>query len=150
MAETRQGPPGGKKQRPRNLPRWASWLLALGIIFGAAGLIWQSLPGGGFSTDLTRIGQGEPIGVLTHETANPTSMGIMDQLDGLSEEERAGVSFIVADLGTPEGQAFAEQYGVSTAGVLMFFDGEGAFQDALAPPRDASEIRDMAQEVVDN
>ncbi len=139
---------GGKgRKQPKNLPRWASWLLGLAIIFAAVGLIWQSLPGTGFATDLERVGQGEPIGVLTHETANPTSMGVMDELDALDREAVGGMEFLVADLGTPQGQAFAEEHGAGQPGILLLFDGEGEVRAALAPPEDREEIREAALEV---
>ncbi len=149
MADAQSGPPGGRRKQPKNLPRWASWLLTLGVIFGSIGLIWQSLPGGGFSTDLSRIGQGEPVAVLTHETANPTSMGVMDEINALGAEEHGGVEFLVADLGTPEGQDFAERLGVSSPGILFFFDGQGEMQEALAPPESAEEIATAARSVAD-
>ncbi|MFP4648177.1 MAG: hypothetical protein ACLFMS_03115 [Halorhodospira sp.] len=147
MRESEQGPPGGRRRQPWNLPRWAIWLLTLGIVFGALGLIWQSLPGGGYSTDLTQVGQGAPVGVLTHETANPTSMQIMDWLDEKRSEVPGRMRFIVADLGTPAGREFAQRHEADTAGMLLLFDSSGELQQVLAPPEDAAQIDKAAREV---
>ena len=131
----------GKKQ-PKQLPRWARRLLTVLVIVGAVALIIGMLPSGGFSTDLSRIGQGQPVGVVIHEPANPTSMGVMDMLRELDGETSDRITFLVASLGQPEGEQFARHFRVESAGLMVFFDGDGQPVEVRRPenPADVMEM----------
>lgn len=107
------------------LPRWLQHLLILFAIALSLVIAWNLLPKGSFDTDLSQIGQGKPIAVLIHETASPNSMGAMELINEIREEVQPQVEFLVASLGHPDGQHFAEQQQTETPGLLLFFDSEG-------------------------
>ncbi|SFC16493.1 hypothetical protein SAMN05660443_1693 [Marinospirillum celere] len=112
------------KNKPRLLPRWIQHLLTFAIIAVSLALAWALLPTDSFDTDLQKIGQGQPIAVLIHETASPNSMEAMDLINEIRYEVEP-LEFIVATLGHPEGREFARQQQTETPGLLLFFDGEG-------------------------
>lgn len=126
------------------LPMPLRWGIGVGIAILAGWFIWSLLPGAGFSTDLQRIGSGQPVVVLVHETANPTSMEVMERLEPLRADPPGGVAFLVASLGDPAGQQFARRYGAGNPGSLLFFDAAGEPREMLHAPDSRSEIEQVA------
>lgn len=138
----------GGKARPEPMPRLVRWLITIVVVFGAAALIIGLLPRGGLSTDLSRIGQGTPVGVLTYETAHPASMDLMELVKEFQAEVPDGIEFLVAHLGSPDGDAFARQHNAGTPGLLVFFDGNGDLQTVLRAPDSTAQIRGAARSVM--
>lgn len=137
----------GQARRREELPplsRGARWIIGLGVVLAAGWFIWSLLPATGFSTDLQRIGAGQPVAVLVHETANPTSVGVMEQLEAMRDNPPAGVEFLVAALGEPEGRQFAEHFQAERPGTMLFFDAEGQPRERLSGPVSATEIEEAA------
>ncbi|WP_290653202.1 hypothetical protein [Aquisalimonas sp.] len=132
---------------PAPLPRWARWTTALGIIGASAFFIMALLPDEGLSTDLSQVGQGKPVAVLTFETAHPASMSVMDRIAEFRSEGGDEIDFLVADLGTPDGDAFARRHGAPGPGVLIFFDAAGQRQRSLDVPQSSEEIGRVAESV---
>jgi thioredoxin-like negative regulator of GroEL len=77
------------------------------------------------STDLSVVGQGKPVLVLVYENHSPSSIDALDRLKQVRTDYEARLAFVVADQGTPDGQAFAGRYGLSqTHAMLLRSNGE--------------------------
>ena len=76
------------------------------------------------SSDLSVIGQGQPSLVLAYENFSPESGAVLNQLNRIRKDYQGVMNFAVADLGTPQGQAFARQYNLSN-GAAVFLSAEG-------------------------
>ena len=76
------------------------------------------------SSDLSVIGQGRPSLVLAYENFSPESGAVLNQLNRIRKDYQGVMNFAVADLGTPQGQAFARQYNLSN-GAAVFLSAEG-------------------------
>ena len=76
------------------------------------------------SSDLSVIGQGQPSLVLAYENYSPESGAVLNQLNRIRKDYQGAMNFAVADLGTPQGQAFARQHNLSN-GAAVFLSAEG-------------------------
>ena len=76
------------------------------------------------SSDLSVIGQGKPSLVLAYENFSPESGAVLNQLNRIRKDYQGAMNFVVADLGTPQGQAFARQHNLSN-GAAVFLSAEG-------------------------
>ena len=76
------------------------------------------------SSDLSSVGQGQPSLVLAYENFNPESGAMLNQLSRIRSDYMDLMNFAVADLGTPEGKAFAAKYGIDN-GSAVFLSAEG-------------------------
>lgn len=77
------------------------------------------------SSDLSTVGQGQPSLVLAYENFHPESGAMLNQLGRIKSDYQDLMTFAVADLGSPEGQAFARKYGISNgSAVFLSADGE--------------------------
>lgn len=76
------------------------------------------------STNLSVIGQGHPVLVLAYENFSPTGGAALDRLREIRDEYEPRLQFVVADLGTPQGRAFANRFGLND-GQKMFIDSDG-------------------------
>lgn len=112
-------------------------LILIGI-FGM--LVWQQLPRG-FDTDITRVGNGQPAVVLAFENHSLLGMEVMDLLNAIRDDYEHHVAFLVADLGTPQGQAFARRH-EARDGTVLLFSGDGTRIDTIVAPEDEQSIRD--------
>jgi hypothetical protein len=90
--------------------------LALLALIGA--VIW-SLPHG-YSTDLSAIGKGQNTVVLVHDHGVVHSLDVMHVLDSIRADYSGRIEFLVADLHTSQGQAFAQRQDVGPATLLLF------------------------------
>ena len=77
------------------------------------------------SSDLSSVGQGQPSLVLAYENFHPESGAMLNQLTRIKSDYQDVMNFAVADLGTPEGQAFARNHGISN-GSAVFLSADGA------------------------
>ena len=131
-----------RRNEPKPFPRWLRWTLSLGVIAAAAVLIITLLPSGALDQDLTRIGQGQPKGVITYETAHPTAIAVMERVNRLDAGAAGDIEFLVANLGTPEGDRFAQRHNLPGPGVLAVFDGDGELHARIFAPESDAEILD--------
>jgi hypothetical protein len=107
------------EQRP-GLSRKSKWLIYLAIAGGVVALIWSQLPRGPYSTDLERIGQGQPALVLAYDIQSMGGMAVMAMMDELRGEYAERVAFLVAPLGAPHGRAFGDRFGAANGSVVLF------------------------------
>lgn len=131
------------QQRHRESPplsRLLRWTIGLAITLIATWFIVALLPKAAFSTDLQRIGSGQPVAVLTHESAHPTSMVVMERIEAVHDHVPEGFEFLVASLGESRGREFADRHDAATPGTLIFFDAGGAPGHRLHAPASTDEI----------
>ncbi len=105
------------------LKRFGLWLVLIVVVIAAlfAGQYFlQPL-----SSDLSSVGQGQPSLVLAYENFHPESGAMLNQLSRIKSDYIDQMNFAVADLGTPEGKAFARKYGIDNgSAVFLSADGE--------------------------
>jgi hypothetical protein len=128
-------PPAGK--------RFRGWIVAACVL--AAGVfIWNQLPKGSYPTDLSRIGQGQAALVLTMNGNYMAGVEMMPVLDTLRQEFGGRAQFLVASMGRPEGQDFAQRHQTADGSVVVF-DPSGKRVVVLHGPRAAAELRQALQ-----
>jgi len=106
------------------------------------GLVWlavSNLPRG-YSRDLTQIGKGKNVVVQVHDHNLVGSIDLMENLNKVRPEYAGSVEFMVADLLTPEGQAFATAHDVSSV-TLVFFAPDGTPRGGVKGSQDLSTLR---------
>ena len=84
----------------------------------------------GFSDDLSKIGQGSVVVVLTHDKNTVGSMQVMELLNKVRSDYAGKVDFLVVDIATREGQDFIREQGVFDV-VLVLFGEDGARRGVL-------------------
>ncbi len=92
------------------------------------------------STDLSVIGQGKPVLVLVYENYSPTSGDALNRLNQVMNDYESRLDFVVADLGVPQGRAFADRYKLGN-GQAMFLKPDGKPLRATSIPADERELR---------
>lgn len=81
--------------------------------------------------DLSRMGQGKPTVVQVHDPQCPTCTALQKQTrQALKEFGECDLVYLIADINTPEGQAFALRYGVGNV-TLLLFDGAGGLRQTV-------------------
>ena len=98
-------------------------LLIAALILGMLWLAVSNLPQG-YSRDLTQIGKGKNVVVQVHDHNLVGSIDLMEAMNTIRPEYAETVEFVVADLLTPEGQAFATRHNASAV-TLVFFAPDG-------------------------
>lgn len=107
---------------------------------GALLTLFVALMPRGYDTNLGRIGQGQPVAVLTHDPGLLASTQLMESVNGLRRDFEPALLFLAADAGTPEGRQFAEQQAVN-AGVLVLFDARGRRLASYSNSADTAGLR---------
>jgi len=132
----------------KSFPLWGKWLIYI-VIFSAVGaLVLKQLPSGGaYSTDLTRIGKGQPAMVLVYDVNNLGGMHVMELLKELREEYKDRVQFLVADLGTPDGRSFARHYSAGSGSVIML-KADGHLMRAIHGPESSAMLHQALKDVL--
>jgi hypothetical protein len=126
--------------------RVRGWIVAATVL-AAGGFIWSQLPKGGYPTDLSRIGQGQAALVLTINGNYMAGVEMMPVLDTLRQEFGGQVQFLVASMGRPEGQDFAQR-NQTVDGSVVVFDASGKRRVVLHGPRTAAELRQALQQAL--
>ncbi len=91
------------------------------------------------STDLSVIGQGKPVLVLAYENFSPTGGDALNRLRQVRSDYDSRLDFVVADLGTPQGRAFANRYQLVN-GQAMFLKQDGQPLRVTSIPADEREL----------
>ena len=92
------------------------------------------------STDLSVIGQGKPALVLAYENYSPAGGEALNRLRQVKSDYDSRLDFVVADLGTPQGLAFANRYQLSD-GQAIFLKQDGKPLKVTSIPADERELR---------
>lgn len=96
------------------------------------------------NTDLSLIGQGTPALVLAYENYSPAGMDALDRLNKVRDDFEARMLFLVADLGTPQGRRFAEQFNLPDGGAV-FLAKDGKPLSLHSIPVDEANLRQRLQ-----
>jgi hypothetical protein len=96
--------------------------------------------GKSISTDLSVIGQGKPVLVLAYENFSPTGGDALNRLRHVRSDYDSRLDFVVADLGTPQGRAFANRYQL-VDGQAVFLKQDGQPLRVTSIPADERELR---------
>jgi hypothetical protein len=132
------------KTQPVSQPRapapWRRRLIVTGILAGFGVLVWSRLPKGSYPTDLSPIGQGQPVLVLAMDSNYLGGASVMNLLNGLRGDFDGSVQFLVASLAVPSGQAFAQQH-QARDGTVLLFDAKGQRVAVLHTPQTQDELR---------
>lgn len=110
------------------------------ILLLSALFLWSQLSMKPYSTDLTLIGQGKPTLVIVYESTGLRGMEAMEAVQSIRTALEPETKFLVADMGTPDGRAFAQQYEVFD-GVVLLFDREGEPRRISMLPQPLSELK---------
>lgn len=113
-----------------------SGLIVVVIVCFVLGLAAMLLPKG-FSDDLSKIGQGMAVIVLTHDKNSVRSMELMSLLNKIRADYKGTIEFMAVDIDSREGQIFSQRQGVDGI-MLILFDAAGGRQ--LVFDRSVSEM----------
>jgi hypothetical protein len=92
------------------------------------------------STDLSQVGQGRPAVVLAYENFSPTGGEALARLNNLRGEYEGRMVFALADLGTPQGRAFANRYALHD-GLAVILTADGKVHSSGVVPVDPQALR---------
>ncbi len=132
---------------PKQKSRIRPWLIALTITAGVLALVWSQLPRQPYSTDLSRIGQGQPALVLAYDIQSMGGMEVMKMMDDLRGEYTDRVAFLVAPLGAPHGQAFGRQFNLDNGSVVLI-SGKGAVVNTLHLPANTDVLQQALEDLL--
>jgi len=98
--------------------------------------------GGGkpIGSDLSVIGQGKPVLVLAYENFSPIGGEALNRLRQVRSDYDLRLNFVVADLGTPHGRAFASRHRLAD-GQAVFLNQDGQAIRVISIPADEQELR---------
>lgn len=119
-------------------------LLVAVLLLGLTGAMIALLPRG-YSQDLSIIGKGGNVVVQVHDHDKVGSLELMNALNSLRADYESRVTFLVADLYTPQGKQFAEKHNVPMT-ALLFFAPNGERLKTLYGQQDAETIRETLKE----
>jgi len=90
--------------------------------------------------DLTRVGKGDLAIVQVHDPQCPTCTALQKQTrKALRDFDDCGLVYLVADIKTPEGAAFARRFN-SPHVTLLLFDGQGELRRRVQGMQQASAL----------
>ena len=124
----------------QGMPRMRKWLITLAITAVVLALVWSQPPRSPYSTELTRIGQGQPALVLAYDIQSMGGMEVMAMMDELRGEYADRVEFLVAPLGAPNGRAFGQQHDAVNGTVVLFL-ASGAAVDKMHLPANTEALQ---------
>ena len=110
--------------------------LAVGIL----GYLVAMSGGKPIGTDLSIIGQGKPVLVLAYENFSPRGGDALNRLRKVRSDYDSRLDFVVADLATPKGHAFASRYKL-VDGQAVFLSAEGQPLNITFIAADEGELR---------
>ena len=118
-------------------------ILAVCLILAAAVMLLPK----GFSDDVSKIGQGSVVLVLTHDKNTVGGMLAMDMLNKVRSDYENRVEFLAVDVNTVLGRAFIRQQGVDSI-VLVLFGRDGSKQSVLNAGIGEKELRVALDDVL--
>ena len=132
----------GKAQKPakkmsrRELLGMAKFYGAGAAIVGLGGWYFAGkVMAGIHETDLSRLGNGIPAIVQVHDPQCPSCRALQRQTRlALEEFDDGTFEYVIANLDSPEGRAFADQYQAGRV-TLILFDGRGKMRNVIQGQR---------------
>lgn len=113
------------------------------IVLAAVALVlaggWSFMPSP-ISTDLSRVAQGRPSVVLAYENFSLLGGEALARINAIRGEYEDRIVFALADLGTPQGRAFANRYALHD-GLVVVLATDGAVYSTGAVPADRQALR---------
>ncbi|WP_306115277.1 MULTISPECIES: thioredoxin family protein [unclassified Roseovarius] len=117
--------------------------IALPVLVGATVFSVQSVQATICEADLTKIGKGKPSVVQVHDPNCSLCQQLQRQTrKALKSFDDEAVTFLVADINTAEGGAFAARFGVPHV-TLLLFDGDGEMVQIVRGPSDTDSLREI-------
>ncbi|MEO3415292.1 thioredoxin family protein [Roseovarius sp. CAU 1744] len=114
--------------------------IALPVLAGATVFSVQSVQATICEADLTKIGKGKPAVVQVHDPNCSLCRQLQRQArKALKSFDGEAVEFLVADINTAKGSAFAARYGVPHV-TLLLFDGAGEMVQIVRGPSDTDSL----------
>ena len=90
--------------------------------------------------DLSVIGNGKPVLVLAYENYSPAGGDALNRLSRVMNDYDSRLDFVVADLGAPQGRAFANKYEMLNGqAIFMKQDGQALWVKSI--PEDELALR---------
>lgn len=138
-----QTPPGhqGRRSKPfdwRKLGRRA--LIALAILAIPALVVGLEVRQNLKQSDLSVIGQGQPVLVQAHDPECPDCRSLLDNVETAHADFSDSVAFRVINLRTSDGRQFGREYDVGKV-TLVVFDSDGEVENTLEGVRSVDELR---------
>ena len=96
----------------------------------------------GFSNDLSKIGQGSVVLVLTHDKDTVGGMLAMELLNTVRSDYEGLIDFLAVDVNASQGHAFTRQQGVGSV-VFVLFGPDGSRLDVLSAGISEKELRSV-------
>ncbi|MEL6451957.1 MAG: hypothetical protein AAFQ19_11900 [Pseudomonadota bacterium] len=118
---------------------------ATAVALVAGGGVWavSSFRSYAAEHDLTRVGDGSIAVVQVHDPQCPTCTALQKQARrALRDFDDCGLTYLVADITTPEGAAFARRYNVPHV-TLLLFDGAGQLHRRVQGLQQAAQLADV-------
>jgi len=126
--------------RRDTLIKWAQYATGVAALGVGGVLTVRSVEAHSLERDLTRMGQGKPTVVQVHDPRCPTCNALQRQArSALEQFGECDMLYLVADITTDEGAAFAARYGVPHI-TLLLFDGKGELDTTLQGMRYSEEL----------
>lgn len=93
--------------------------------------------------DLSRVGQGAPTIVQVHDPQCPTCTALQRETRrALKEFDGCGLTYLVADIKTEDGAAFARRYAVPHV-TLLLFDGDSELRETVHGTQQAAHLSEV-------
>lgn len=115
-------------------------LVTIACLTAVAAVLWQLLPKGSFSSDLTQVGQGKPALVMLREIHVMGGEQVVEHMLAIHAEFADDMVFLVVHTGHPDGQQFAQQHNIGD-GSLVLFDAAGTVVQRMGRPTGSAELR---------
>ncbi|MFK7861467.1 MAG: hypothetical protein AB8B64_21805 [Granulosicoccus sp.] len=110
------------------------------VALAAVGYFLTMGSGKPIGTDLSVIGKGKPVLVLAYENYSPAGGNALNSLRKVRSDYDSRLEFAVADLGTPQGRAFADRHQLHD-GQALFLNQNGQAVQVTGIPTDEQELR---------
>lgn len=147
-------PKSKKRSKSAAATQSASPAVARRSILGGGAFATVAVLGGGFwgvssfrgyaaEHDLTRVGQGDPAIVQIHDPQCPTCTALQKQTRrALRAFDGCGMAYLVADITTPDGAAFARRFNAPHV-TLLLFDGQGGLLRRVQGLQQAADLENV-------
>lgn len=118
-------------ERRETLRRIRDWGLIVALVGAVVWWAVDDVQASRAEQDLTRIGDGSPSIVQVHDPNCSSCLALQSEVRAaLSDFEDGELRYLVANLNTTAGRAFANQHGVGHV-TLVLFDAQGRKRDVM-------------------